>query len=257
MKIQKNINKGHENLSIMTKMKLSFRVFTILLFFVAISSSVYSLSASFDQDENTADFYTQQHGNTIFEVIPGSVDDVLFVDNGSSTLNYDYRLEITDSNEPFFIGIENFDERSNYTIAWKGDVSVDPTLYIRNVTMNEQGTYLFKFTPSSVDGESVVYIDLHEPGNIVYLEYTEQKPQGASSLIAGFVNAFVEVVEVNVQFWKVMFYGSIFLIVVLVLFGLIRISFELFSIAKKMRNEDNRNSIDEEYSQDNNRKGGE
>lgn len=188
----------------------------LLLFFMLMFVSLSSINAvtmSFSQNQNLYDIENTLTGNKLLSAHASSIDESFSIDN--VTYNYDYVLEISDTNQDFYLTLENYYIGSNYTIMFRGDLVRDGTLYIQDLTLNEQGQYILKFIP--FNNEPVkVYIDLHSNGGAGTFDiyYTEEKPKGFNALMVGFVDAFSNVFELNVKLWYLLYYIMIFVIVV-------------------------------------------
>lgn len=208
--------------------------FFILFIFISSASAV---TMTIDQDKNLFDLENALTGNHILQFVASNVDETISVDNATQTYTYDYKLEISDASENFYLGIENFYDNSTYYVQFRGDTTKDSTLYVQELTLNEQGQYFFKFEPS-YDGEPVViYIDLVASGGagVFNVAYLEEKPKGFNNLIGGFVDTFSQVFDINVKLWYLLYY----LIIIILTIGFISIIFGiatfLFGKAKEIR----------------------
>jgi len=179
---------------------------------LCLIGSSFALDLETDQSDNLQDFYYQDSGNFQIKNAVGSVNNSYEI--GNNTYYYDVDYEFTSVSEDFYLIIENYFENSTIQIMWRGDLTQDPTLYIQEFTMNEQGRYYFKFVPEYTEEPAKIYIDFGEPSYVGTIEYVEQKPQGFNSLMGGFVNAFLDVVSININMWRIAFYTLIFLILV-------------------------------------------
>jgi len=234
--------------------KNKLRIGILFTLFFLMLSSVSALNLDFNQNSNINDYKNEGTGNRVVYDLVGSVDDIIEIYDDNFTLissyNYDVEIEISDVVEDFYIVIPNNEINRTMTFMWQGDLTKDDTLYVQNVTFNQVGNYYFRFSPAYPNEPAHIYVNAVAPSYISTFFYSEEKPQGFSNLMGGFVSAFTDVIEINVQFWKVIFYGAILTITLLVLFMLIRIGFAFFEIAKKMRTDSNRNPFDDSLRED-------
>lgn len=203
-------------------------------------ANVNSVTMTIDQEKNIFDLEKALTGNHLLQFVASNVDEVIPIDNANETYTYDYKLEISDSSETFYLGIENFFVNSTYYIQFRGDTTKDSTLYVQELTLNEQGQYFFKFEPS-YDGEPVVvYIDLVANGGagVFNVAYIEEKPKGFNDLIGGFVDTFSQVFDLNVKLWYLLYYLIIIIITIGFISLIFGIAFYIFKQAKKVRQGD-------------------
>lgn len=200
--------------------------------------SVNAVTLSINQDSNIFDLERAETGNHILNFVASNVDEVISVDGGNQSFTYDYVLELTDTSEDFYIALENFFENSTYRIMYRGDLTKDSTLYVQELVLNENGQYIFKFSPS-YDGEPIfVYIDLQVTGGsgVFNAVYIEEKPKGFNDLIGGFVNNFSAVFDINLKLWYLLYY-LIIIVLVFAFFGILfGLSFFIITKAKEIKN---------------------
>lgn len=207
-------------------------------------SSVFSLTMEYDQSDIFNSYNTHPIGNSILYTVVGDTDDYV---NVNASLNQDYDWEFSRMNTPFYMLVNNVYENQTLRIMWRGDLNLNPTLYMQDFTFREKGKYIFKFTPS-YDGEAgQIYVDYigdflngTDPLAIGYIEFQEEKPRGFNSVMETFINSFVTVIEINVGAWRIMFYTLTFIIVVGFIGGLFGIAFTLFKYRQRLMEKKNR-----------------
>ncbi len=207
----------------------------ILSFFFILSCLMFSVNAvtlNYDQNENVYEIENGEIGNKIYTTVAGNINNAYTIDN--TTYTYDYKLELSEVSEDFYLAIENYYIGANYTIFFHGDLTKDGTLYVQQLQFNEQGEYYLKFSPSGIEPVQV-YIGVQDDSHIFDVSYSEQKPKGFNSLIGGFVDAFSKVFDLNVKLWYLLYY----LIIISITLGFLAIlfgtAFYLFKASKKVK----------------------
>ena len=202
------------------------KILITIMMTLTLLMSANAITLQLDQDNNLLDFRTLETGNKVISTHANSVDTVLSVDNAQQNYTYDYKLEIVEATEDFYLVLDNTFVNSTYNILYRGDLNIDPTLYTQEVTLNEQGQYFFKFSPTRTEQPIVVYIDMEivqGQGGAFTVAYIEEKPKGFNDLIGGFIGAFEEVFDINVKLWYLLYYIIIIVLVLAfigILFGL-------------------------------------
>ena len=233
--INKKINKNN----------MISKLISFLFLFVIVFSPLNAVTLSLDQTDNLYELSNKETGNSIIQSIAGNIDlSMTQPVNSSGNFNYtyDYVLELNKATQEFYLVLENFYVNSTYTLYYRGDLNKNPTLYVKELTLNEQGNYIFKFTPS--DEEPVkIYIDKNDPLGVFNIYYTEEKPRGFSSLISGFISTFEKVFDINIKLWFLLYY-IIIIVLTLSFIGLIfGISFYLIDKTKQIKNKESFFSI--------------
>ena len=214
------------------------KIYLTLITFLVLFSGVNALSVSINQDENIFAYGEDLKGNRVTEVLSGNTDTLgVFLELTNATVPYDYKLELDDVNEDFYIIIDNFLENQTYTFFYTDDLNTGDTVFIRNITMLEVGKYYYAFTPTNKGEYAAIWIDMQTGGSpgVFGIDYQETKPEGFNELIAGLVRAFEEIIDVNVSLWRVLYYLFAFIITfsfVAMIFGT---AFWLFGLAKRAK----------------------
>lgn len=203
----------------------------MILSFIMITSC-YGLILEVDQENNIYDYYNSENGNFGLMDLVGSVNTNKTFSN--VTYDYDIKYEYTSINEDFFYVIENYYENETITFMYHGDLTRDSNLYIQEVNLNEVGQYYFKFSPSVSDEPASIYINV-ESNHVFKIEYVELKPKGFNSLIGGFVGGFMDIVEINVSFWVILWYTILFIIITSFTIGIFVFGFWILKRAKTLR----------------------
>jgi len=203
--MKKNINTKKEN-NVMKRLSI---LFTLLLFSIL---NVNALTMSFNQNENIFDFENAEKGNNVFSTHASNINTAFQNLNGTN-FTYDYKLELSEINQEFYIALENFFVNSSYKIFFHGDLSKDDTLYVQDLVLNEQGTYILKFIPTGIEAGQI-FINLDENGGsgVFGATYIEEKPKGFNDLIGGLVDTFSTVFDINVKLWFLLYYLIIFML---------------------------------------------
>lgn len=187
------------------------------LFLIMVLFSVFSVNAlimSYDQNENIYGFENAEKGNNVYNVGVSSTDTFFRSLNGTN-YSYDYRMELSEMSQDFYLILENTHVNTTYLIFFHGDLSQDDTLYTQELILKEMGDYVLKFYPSNIEAGSV-FIDLQDE-NAVHpfsVTYVEEKPKGFNQLIGGLVDTFTEVFNINLKLWYLFYYVIIFSLVV-------------------------------------------
>lgn len=205
---------------------------------LCLTSSGFSLKIDLDQQDNIASFYLQESGNSIVRNVVGSESNKsvnsFIIDN--TTYRYDINFEFSSITEDFYLILQNYVVNSTITIMYRGDLNLNPTLYVQDLVLNEQGRYYFKFSPDNVGEAGRVFIEF--PTTYVStIEYIETKPEGFNSLIGGFVGGFIEIVNINVNLWRVAFYGVILIIMLSFVALLFGGSWYIFKMSKRVKDD--------------------
>lgn len=226
--MKSNINLKQESM-IMKKLSI------IIMLLVLMLSSGYSAMLDTTQSSNILEYRTHDKGNSFYYSFAGSINEPITFTNSNNTYYYDIDWELDSVTEDFFIIIRNYFPNNNGTFIFHGDLTRNPNAYIQPFTMNETGTYYFKFSPS-VEGEPMrVYLDIGALSWSGIVTYQELKPASFNKIIGGFVEALLELVSLNILVWQIAFYIILFIVslaFVGVIFGL---AFLGFSYAKKLK----------------------
>lgn len=216
--------------------------FMFLMLFLTTLFSANALTMSFNQNSNVYDYETIEKGNNIYNFQFGDTD--IFKHSFDSTnYSYDYRLELKEMNQEFFLVIENFYINTSYQVFFHGDLTQDDTLYVQELTLNEQGFYILKFIPSGIEGGQI-FIDLQSEamnnGTIPALpfgvSYVETKPEGFNDLIGGLVGTFEAVFDINLKLWYLLYYVIIFVLVIGFMSMLFGVASFLFKKSDEIKN---------------------
>lgn len=200
--------------------------------------SVSALTMGTNQDSNNNDYYVASSGNIFIKSVAGSYSTTNNQSFGVGGLNgtyyyYDLDYEFTSVNEDFYLMIQNTNVNETLTIMYRGDLTRDPTLYIQNVTFNEIGRYLFKFSPSYENEPGRIFLEF-EDAFVGTIEYTEDKPEGFTSLVGGLVDTSEELIDINISLWRIGFYTLITVIIIAFTLGIFGIAFTMFRYSKKL-----------------------
>lgn len=187
--------------------------FNIFVLFLLCIVSVNAITMTPNQDTNIINYYDNENGNSILKVFSGHINDVISVDNATYNYTYDYSLELNELNEPFYLVYQNHFINSTIWVQYRGDLNVDPTLYIQNFTLRETGRYYFYFEPTMKNEVARVYIDIPD-SDIGFIEYIEEKPKGMSYVMSNVMDKVFLLVDINIGIWKILFYGFIFFIMI-------------------------------------------
>lgn len=195
--------------------------------------TVFGVDFNYEQAPNLIDYNTNNVGVSVQQIAVGSLNSYNI---GNQT--GDVKYELRGSSEPIYLIIENGYANSTFEITYVNDDPIlensSSTAYSQELTMTETGAYYFIFEPS-YDGESFDFIldFANDKVHNVYLK--EQQPQGFNSLMSGFVNAFLDIVEINITIWRVVFYTLIFIIMVAFVGLLFTGSLWMFKYSQKIR----------------------
>ena len=211
------------------------KIIIIMMTMMMLAMSVNAGTVIFDQDSVIKDRSEDLIGNTLADGIAGSANDET-ITASNFTYTGDYKLEFFDLNTKYYVVLENPFVNTTMNLTWffNNDASASAVAINQELTLNEVGTYYFEIKPET-EGEKGAFM-MGFPDSFVgtvLLQVEERK--GFNTLMAGFVGGFSDVVEINVQFWRIAYYLIIFVVVVgfiLALFGLV---FTLFNWIVKIR----------------------
>lgn len=218
-----------------------FRGFAI--FFLAITLMFFQVNAltiQQGQNDNLFDYNKALKGNYLSDFYNADNNEVQNLEGGGN-LTYDYRLSLSQVTQPFYIIIDNLEVNSTYTISYSNNLAQSQDINTFNTTLLEEGKYYYKFTPSTNGEESIIYIDNLQDGNgtsspdTFFIGYQEEKPQGFSYIIQNFVDFFVEVLEINLNIWKLLFYTIIFVLSTALVLFIFSLAFIIFGYARDMK----------------------
>lgn len=214
--------------------KMKIKLITILTLIFLMFTSVNALDISSSQSSNINDLLSYDIGNERVFDITSNINNEIIV-NGNN-YSYDFDLEYNAVSENIYLKFNNPQVNNTLTFLWSGDLTRDDTLYVQNFTMNEQGTYYFKFTPDYVGEPAHVYVDIvNDFASPITINELETKPQGFNDLIGGLVSSFNDIIEVNVTFWKILLYTTIFIITLSIILSIFGLAFWIFSKAKDVK----------------------
>lgn len=234
--MESNINIKEKN-KIMKRLSITFILFIIML------SSGFSAMLDTSQSSNILDYKTHEKGNSFYYSFAGSINNPITFNNSNTTYYFDIDWELDSVSEDFFIIIRNYIPNNNGTFIFHGDLNRDSTAYIQPFTMDEIGTYYFKFSPSVDDEPMRLYLDMGANSWVGVVTYQELKPASFNKIIGGFVEALLELVSLNILVWEVAFYIILFvisLVFVAVIFGS---GFLIFRYAKKLKEQREQGNI--------------
>ena len=207
-------------------------------------SNVSALSLLSDQTTNINSYSTSDKGNMLIKSVVGSysITHNQTIILGNTSYQYDYDIELSNINEDFYIIIENYFVNTTINMIWYGNLVNDPTANIQNFTLNEQGRYYFKFSPSFTDEAGRIYFNVENPIHIINLEYQEMKPAGFNSFMFGIITAFVDFINIQMSFWYLAYYVIIFILMLSIILGLFGLSFLIYKYTQKLK-EKKKNNI--------------
>lgn len=202
----------------------------IILLLIVISSG-YSVTLSSNQDTNIQDFNSKDNGNSFVNIFSGVEINEFIINN--NTYYYNDRLEFQAVNEEFYVKVNNYEVDTNITFMFFGSLIENPVLNIQTFKMNEIGDYYFKFTPTTNNEPVTIYTDI--TSNIGQTVVITKQPMGFNSLMGGFVKSFLDIVYININIWRIVFYSIIFGMLLLFTSILFGGSFYIFKKAKQIR----------------------
>lgn len=205
-------------------------------------ASVNALSFETDQTSNINDYQSADKGNIIIDNVAGNINLVLSTINATINRTYDKSWEFPSMTEDFYIIVNNYVPNTSGVIMFRGDLTKNPTLFVQNITFNQQGRYFFKFSPDYANEVGEVYLDIIPTGgaSFVTAEYIEEKPKGFNSIISVFATGLSEIITININLWKVLYYTVIFILSLggaLIIFGL---AFLMFKYTEKLKRKNNK-----------------
>lgn len=221
------------------KIKSIFKNFGMLLFVsLFFMMSANALTIQQGQTANLYDYNSALKGNLVSEVYTSGVNEQFNVENISRF--YDVQMNFDSVSQPFYIVIDNLVAGTTYEITYSNNLNVGNIVNTFNTTLEEEGKYYYKFTPSNVGEEAVIYIEntynvSGQPPQVFFLGYQEEKPQGFSYVIGSFVNFFVDVLEINLSLWQILFYLVVFIISTTLVFFLFGVAFLVFDYTQKFK----------------------
>lgn len=197
--------------------------------------SINALSLQTGQNNNLLDYEQADKGNIYYKIDSGLTD--ITIITTTFNITYDIDFEFVEVNEDFYIIIDNFYENMTYRLQYTGDLNSDNSIFIRNVTLQEIGKYYFKFSPTTIGESSRLFIDMiPSPTGVFAVTYQEEKPRGFNSVIIKLVNAFDDIIEINVQFWRILFYVIMFILITGFIFTLFGVALAIFGYINKLKN---------------------
>lgn len=206
----------------------------MLVVFIAICSSAFALDFSFDQTQNIQDYNNNDHGNIQLYDFVGSTNQNITFPDSNNTYQYDFFIEYTEMADNFYFIINNAYVNQTVQFMWRGDLSRDDTIYIQNFTLEEAGTYYFKFEPEYVDEPGRIYMEV-ENSFVGTIKITEENPKTFNDLMGGLVDAFVDIVSLNVAFWRILLYTTIAIIGFALIGAIFGFAFIIFGYVKKLK----------------------
>lgn len=204
-------------------------------------NSVFAMTITFDQSSNLRDYKDNQKGNILYNDIVGSISQSKNQYLGFGGLNgtryyYDFEMEFNYLSEDFYLIINNYFSNASFVMMYRGDLTKDDTLYIQNLTFNEQGRYYFKINPDYIGESGKIYFEYVNSNFTGTLEYQESKPQGFNELMGGIVVGFNTIIDYNIALWRIAGYILIFVITLSFVISIFWIGFTLHAYRKRIQN---------------------
>lgn len=208
----------------------------ILILLILVCSFAFCNGITFDYTQSSVitDYNTNNKGLSNEKFIVGSLNTY-----NIGNVTGDYKFELRGLIQPVYLLINNDYENTTFDITYINDnnikINSSGTIGInQEFTMNEEGVYYFKITPS-FEGESIDIMLNFTNSRVIQVFLQEEQPQGFNSLMGGFVYSFLDIIEINISLWRIFFYTVIIVIMigfVLLLFGG---SFWIFKSTQKIK----------------------
>lgn len=210
------------------------KIITILVLLICMSSLVSAVSLEYEQTSVITDYNTNEVGASLQRVVVGSSNSVTI---GNKT--GDIKFELRGMSQPYYLLIDNGFINNTFNITYVNDDPIKTGESGKNattqeLTMQELGMYYFKIEPS-YEGESVDFILNFDDDRTTQVFLQEQHPQGFNTLMAGFVNAFLDIVEINITMWRIAFYVLIFIILIGFVALVFGGSFYIFKVSQNVK----------------------
>jgi len=236
MKIENHLKDKLFNIINMKKIFIFLFMFSLLFLSMDTTNAI---NLNYDQSNVIYDYKIATLGMSNENIVVGSLNNVNI---GNQT--GDIKYELRGLTRPIYILIENGMENITLDITYVNDDAVaigeinNKIAISQELTMEETGTYYFKFEPS-YDGENFDFIIDFPSSYVGNLHLKEEQAKEFNSLISGFIDSFEEIVKINVTLWRLLFYTIIFLFTLSFIIGLFGGSFWILKQAKKIREGEN------------------
>lgn len=196
--------------------------------------STNAVSLEYSQTSVITDYNTNIVGTSYENIVLGSSNNKNI---GSRT--GDFKAELRGMVEPVYILIDNPIINNTFNITYINDNPIKINSSGRNattqeLTMQEKGIYYFKINPS-FEGESVDFLIDFKTPVIATVFLQEQHPKGFNSLMAGVVTSFLEIISINITFWRIAFYTVITTLIVSFILLIFGGAFYVFKWSQKVR----------------------
>lgn len=208
------------------------KISVMFIMFIMLLNSGYSLTMSVNQNNNIQDFNSKDNLNSIVYSFAGSVNNEIILNN--NTYYYDERIELSAVNQEFYLWFNNYIINNSITIMYFGSLVDDGNIYIEQMNLQERGNYYFKFENNKNNEPATIYISYDDNTFNAPMTLTTKQPMGFNSLMGGFVNSFLDIVYININIWKIVFYSLIFGVLLLFTVILFGGSFYIFKTIKKV-----------------------
>lgn len=209
----------------------------LVMFFLALSMLAVSASAGtfvFDQETVITEYEAADKGNIYIQTIVGSVDQILSTTNSSVNRTYDIKVEAFELYDNYYLIFDTAQVGTNVTFMYHFDLVNNPVLQIVSLNLTEKGRYYFQIKPTEEGEPGQVFIDLVDPGDIIIMGIQQESERGISSIFNPLLTATEDLIDINITFWKVIYYLFIGAIISTVLFGLVIVGKRLYDASRSI-----------------------
>ena len=217
-------------------MKRLFGIFILVLmsFYVASAATL-----SYSQIDIAQELEANGNANVMVSTIVPSrsnTDGSLVVFFGNQSIPYDQKYEFAGLSKEVYFYFDNVDENND----WQFLTLSNGLGRTQNVTWNEDGYYYFKLTPEDDNEFMTLYVDIVQPGNAtpktpVVMYTTNLETQGVSTFMNTLANPFVELMTIIGNFWKLIYYLFIVIVILAGLSLIVGAMFLMFEWAERLR----------------------
>ena len=223
--MEKNINSKVVNFNMIKKI---FSLFILSLMFMTFANAGNFIS---NQNEAGTIATNSDKANTFQYTISATDNDNITINN--FTFSYDVRADLVLTDSMFFTyDVNNINETLKIYTQWGNEG--DFTIQEYEVTFDSLGTSYFAFTPEFEGEQLLLYIDYPDSDGVFIENFNFARVEaGLYTIVLGLVNIIIELLEINIGIWKIMYYLFLLSILISVIFVIITLILKLIEFAEK------------------------
>ena len=208
--------------------KLLFLIMLIPMF----ALNIFAGDFVYSQPIVINDYNTDNLGNMQLLDFAGSVNNILEL--GANNYSYDVDFEFAQLNRDMYFLIENYIVNNTIDVIYHFDLGETTEFIAQELTMEELGTYYFKFENSYEKEPLRVYIGFNNDSFVGTMKIHSSEKTGLTDTMETFVGYVSELININIMFWRIIYYLFIFVIIIVALGMVVGSVFKLIEWSEKL-----------------------